>query len=200
MADNQNQVPNTTEAVQQPKKPNKKKKWIIIGVVFVVLILIVALFGGEEKTKTTTTEDENGNKVVQSETVSEDTSFKTGETYKDSYCSITMTAVNTNFTDYSEWADVPSGKKVIQATFDFENVGTNDFLADAYSFDCYADGESCEDFFETDDSGFMDTLSAGKKATGRHVYFLVPENATKITLEFETNWISDDRVEFIVAE
>lgn len=200
MADNQTQVPNTTEAVQQPKKPNKKKKWIIIGVVFVVLILIVALLGGEEKTKTTTTEDENGNKVVQSETVSEDTSFKMGETYKDSYCSITMTAVNTNFTDYSEWADVPSGKKVIQATFDFENIGTDDFTPSVYDFDCYADDESCEGFFYTEDSGFTDSLSAGKKATGRNVYFLVPENATKITLEYELNWISEDKVEFIVAE
>ena len=187
-------------AVKEEKKAKSRKKWIIIGVIALILVLLIAMSGGDSETKTTTTVDAEGNTVTETVTAAPDEklTYNVGETYTDNYCSITMTGTNLNFTNYNPYSDVPSGYKVIQATFDFTNNGTDDFLADAYSFDCYADNESCEEFYYVDDSGFSDTLSAGKQATGRNVYFLVPENAGTITLEYETNMWTDNRVVFNV--
>ncbi len=164
-------------------------KKIIAFVVALAAILSLAACSSTDSTDDTKTNDS-----------SKKTSFTVGESYTEDGRTITLTSVNTNFTEYSEYAkeEIPEGSKVIQATFDFANDGDSDFLADAYSFSCFADNESCNSFYYTDDSGFSDTLSSGKKATGRNVYFVVPESAQSIVLEYETDWLTSTRIEFVV--
>ena len=71
------------------------------------------------------------------------------------------------------------------------------WVSSSLDFTCYADGYDCESFWSVDDSSFSANLSSGKKTKG-NVYFLVPSDATEITLEYETNYWSSEHVEFIV--
>lgn len=186
--------------MEENRKPVYKKWWF--WVIIVVVIAVLANLGGSSNTvptsnpKTTLTSDNSNTSVTETKPVAK-TSYKVGEIYEDSDVAIKFVAADTNFKGYSKYADVKSGHKVIKADFEFENVGSSDFLASAYDFNCYADGYNCEDFWSTDDSGFSSTLSSGKKTKGS-VYFEVPTSAKSITLEYETNWLTSNKVEFVI--
>ena len=178
-------------------------------VLYTILILVVlGLFiGGSDKTtntaKTTLTTGEN--EVVSSATTSDNTETKTpekksyivGEIYEDNYMAIKYVSVDDDFKGYSKYADIKSGYKVIKAEFEFENVSTTDQLASSYDFTCYADGYDCESFYSVDDSSFSSSLSVGKKTKG-NVYFEVPIDATRIVIEYETDYWNSEHIEFVV--
>lgn len=128
----------------------------------------------------------------------EKTQFRVGETLTFSDKSITFVSANDNFTGYNAYADIPAGMKVLQVTFDFANNSNTDFFINSGEFDCYADNESCEFFIWTDNASFMETLSPGRQASGKSAYFLIPENANSIVVEYEKNIFTSDHVEFIV--
>ncbi|MGN0568605.1 MAG: hypothetical protein ACI4JR_08460, partial [Acutalibacteraceae bacterium] len=177
------------------KKPIFKRAWFWILIVVIVLFaIIIGSSDGDDNGGTGTAverSDTSNNTAAKS-------SYNVGETYQNNYIKITFTDADTNFKNYNKYATVPSGYKVIMAEFDFENLSSHDEVASAYDFDCYADDESCENFWSVTDSGFTDTLSTGKKAIGRHVYFLVPVNAEKIVIEYELNSFDSSRIEFVV--
>lgn len=179
---------------------NKSKKWLIIIIVAIVVIAIIgAVSGGGSGTG----EVEKGSSKNDTSSSSENKATKytinVGEKYTDPvYCDIEFVSVNEDFKDYDSYANVPAGYKVVQATFNYVNNSDSDFLATSYDFDCFADDESCEQFFWTEGAGFSDSLSAGKKATNKSVYFIVPENAGHIILECELNFITDNKIEFVI--
>lgn len=185
-------------------KKSKKTLFIILGVILALIILVMA-FGGDDESSTdtaanngaTTAAAADGTTAAPETTAAAEKDFYVvGETYADNFCTIAFTGANEYFTGYHSYADVPAGMRVVQATFDFSNTGSSDFTANAYSFECYADNQSCESFYSVDGTGFMDSLSPGRQATGRSVYFLVPENAQSIILEYETNMWTEDKVQF----
>ncbi len=178
---------------------NKNKKWIIILIVAVVAIVIIAALSGGDGGSGNVEKNSSKDTSNSSENKATNYTIKVGEKYTDSvYCDIEFVSVSEDFKNYSQYTDVPSGYKVLQATFNFVNNSNSDFLASAYNFDCFADDESCEQFFSVDGAGFSDTLSAGKKATNKNVYFLVPEKAEHIILEYELNFITSNKIEFVV--
>lgn len=182
---------------EKAKKPIYKKWWF--WVIIIIVIAVLANIGGSNDTstpKTTLTSSDTSTSTPEKK-VETKSSYKVGEIYEDKDVAIKFVAVDTNFKGYSKYADVKSGHKVIKADFEFENVGSSDFLASAYDFNCYADGYDCENFWSTDDSGFSSTLSSGKKAKGS-VYFEVPTSAKSITLEYETNLWTNNKVVFTV--
>lgn len=122
---------------------------------------------------------------------------KVGETFNNEKIAIKFVAVNENFKEYSEYAKVKTGYKIIRAEFEFENVGTSNQYISSYDFDCYADGYNCDSFWSVEDSSFSTTLSTGKKAKGV-VYFEVPENSESISLEYDVDTWNDETVEFVV--
>ena len=191
------------ENEEKVKKPIYKKWWF--WVIVVIIVIAIASSGSSDNTsntsKTTLTSGDTstgGDNNTQNNTTTETkTSYNVGEIYEDSNVAIKYVSLDDNFTGYSKYADVKSGYKIIKAEFEFENVGSSDFLASAYDFNCYADGYDCEDFWSTDDSGFSSTLSAGRKTKGS-VYFQVPINAKEITLEYELNVWTSDKVTFVV--
>ena len=66
------------------------------------------------------------------------------------------------------------------------------------NWNCYADDYSAEQAYVGDDQ--MDgTISPGKKLKGS-VYFEVPKKAKKITLEYECNFWTEDKVVFVVKK
>ncbi len=110
---------------------------------------------------------------------------------------VTFTSVDQNFTDYSSYATVKSGYKIIKADFEFENMDTTSSYVSSYDFDCYADDVSCSAFYYVEDSSFSTSLDAGRKAKGS-VYFEVPAYADDIEIVYDGNIWTDEKVTFIV--
>ena len=126
-----------------------------------------------------------------------DEEISVGQTFEDDYMKVTYTALNDNYTDYSEFATINDGCKIIVASFEFQNIASSDQLASSYKFNCYADGYDCDKFYYAKDSSFSSSLSTGKKAKG-NIYFQVPVDAEEVIIEYQTNILSNKTAKFIV--
>ena len=168
----------------------------IAGVILASLALITLFSSDTPQTNSTLTPDNGGTSAGNSQ-LNTKTEYSVGEVYTGNYLAIKFVSKNENFKNYSKYADVKSGHKVIQASFEFENLSTDDEYVSSYDFNCYADGYDCEVFYSVDDSSFGATLSTGKKAKG-NVYFEVPKDATEIILEYELNAWTSEKVVFKV--
>ena len=83
-----------------------------------------------------------------------------------------------------------------------EKVGTvgdsDQVVSSLANWNCYADDYSAEQAYVGDDQ--MDgTISPGKKLKGS-VYFEVPKKAKKITLEYECNFWTEDKIVFVAKK
>ena len=130
------------------------------------------------------------------------TSFKVNETFQNAYTKITMTEVNTNFTDYSEYLDPPAGKKYVMAKFEIENIDeeSDEQYVSSYDFNAFADGIAVEEGYIGNDqyNDFSATLGKGKKTIG-YIFYEVPVNAQEITIEYSADfWTDGNNIEFIV--
>lgn len=130
------------------------------------------------------------------------TSFKVNETFQNKYEKITMTEVNTNFTDYSEYLKPKDGNKVIMLKFEFENINDekDELYVSSLNFNAYADGTAVDSFYVGRDkyNDLSATVGKGKKAIG-YIFYEVPENAQKITVEYNANfWTDGTNIEFII--
>ena len=173
---------------------------IVVGIVILLGGCTVActgsLVGGVDKAAkevTNSYKDINGK-----------TSFKVGETFENKYEKITMTQVDTNFKDHSEYLKPASGKKYIMLKFEVENINTeNDELyVSSLSFNAYADGVSTESAYVGNDkyNDLSATVGKGKKAIG-YIFYEVPVNAQKITVEYNADfWTDGNAIEFVVQE
>lgn len=169
---------------------------IICGI---AILFILMYLGGitEDEPKNTLDNNEPSKETNVNVDVPESKEYNVGDIFEDEDIAIKYVSKNENFTSYSKYADVKSGYKIIQATFEFENVGTSDEYVSSYEFNCYADGYDCESFWSVEDSSFSATLSAGKKTKGS-VYFEVPKNAEEIILEYDLNVWTSSKVVFKV--
>lgn len=187
--------------------PNCKKRQSVsvVKIVLIVLLVlvIIGVIGGSGNDDTNSQNNNNNNSNTQVEDNNsesqpeEKTEYNVGETFSNSFLKLTYQSLNDNFTGYSQYATVNDGCKVISATFEFENLSSTDQLATSFDFTCYADGYNCDGFYFTDDSTFSASLSSGKKATGT-VYFQVPVDASDVTIEYETNALTSEKVVFRV--
>lgn len=171
------------------------KKHTVLCIICVVIILGVIIGSSSSEPKNTLTNQEESNQTTNE--VEEKKEYNVGEVFEDNYIAIKYVSKNENFTKYSKYADVKKGYKIIQATFEFENVGASDEYVSSYEFNCYADGYDCESFWSVDDSTFSATLSAGKKTKG-NVYFEVPEDAEEVIIEYDNNIWTSNKVVFVV--
>lgn len=125
------------------------------------------------------------------------TSFVVGETFESKYLKVTYKSSNKDFKDYNKYATVKDGYKVVQFVFTAENIGEDNQTFDYTDFNCYADGETMQQFYSTDDSGFSSggTISSGKTVEVP-VYCEVPKTASKVTVEFKP-FMADKNYEFV---
>lgn len=187
------------EVTQTPQKKKGKKKWIIIAVILVLFVAIISSASSEPTVET----PDGSNSASKSESTADTTKsatseIKVGSSVSNNSVKITYKSCDANFTGYSQYADITSGNKVIQAIFDFENISSTDISLN--NIDCYADGVKCETFYSVDDysSPTFQTISSGRKLVNATVYFEVPENAEKIELEYEADFWDDEKYVFIV--
>lgn len=205
------------------KKQGGKGKWIVI--VVVVLLVILAAAGSEgdknapaQKTGTVTqdttgsgedkdtpakktgsvTQDTTGNENRQDDAGNKekDKSFKVGDVVETQDMKISFLSAGEYVSD-NQFSQPKKGYVFYRMEFEFENISHSDqTISSMLSWYCYADGYAVEQSYFEDDQ-IDATLSPGKKAKGA-VYFEVPKDAKEITLEYETDFWSEDKVEFIV--
>lgn len=130
--------------------------------------------------------------------------FKVNETFENKYEKITMLEVNTNFTDHSQYLGPADGKKYIMVKFEVENINeeNDELYVSSLSFNAYADGVAVSSTYPASDSynDLSATVGKGKKAIG-YIFYEVPNDAKKITIEYNADFWSDGTViEFIVQE
>lgn len=188
------------ETVVQVEKPKKKKKkwWIALVVVAVLLIVVFSSSGDSEPTVDTPSGQGSESSSVADETQKATDHIEVGSTVTDSEVKITYSSCDDNFTKYSKYADVTSGCKIVRAALTFENVSSSDVWLG--SFECYADGEKCEEFYSPDDycSTALETISPGRKFSAV-IYYEVPKDAKEIELEYEPDsWTGVDKYIFVV--
>ena len=184
--------------------PNCKKNQGMSGclkaiiVVVILIIAIIALLGACTKEVV----DSIDESVQETENSYKDkngkTSFKTGETFENSYIKMTMTEVNTNFKDYSKYTTIKDGYKIVMAKFEVENVGEDEQFISYYDYTAYADGVAVEQRYYLNDNyeDLSVTINSGKKGIG-YIFFEVPTNAKEITIEYEASWLSGIEIEFV---
>ena len=195
----QNQFEQNVQANNGTTKKKGKKKWIIILAVLAVVFIAIGSSGSEQ---TPTVSESSSDNVSQSADTSASEQavdkIKVGATVSDKTLKITYKSCNADFKNYSQYAELKDGHKVIQAIFDFENISATDTSLNG--FECYADGAKCDEFYSVDDysSPLLESVSAGRKLNDAVVYFEVPQNAQSIELEYEYDFWGGDKNIFIV--
>lgn len=191
----------------------KKKPGCLIGIIVVVILMIAAAGGGEDKgpkkvgtvdSTQSASGEENSGKIDNSgsgqqqeeatETVSNE--FVVGDIvatddFKISYISADV------YQEDNEFLQPKEGCIYYRMEFEFENVSDSDqTVSSMLNWNCYADGYAMDQSWVGDDT--LDaTLSAGKKVKGA-LYYEVPEDSQEITLEYDVDYFSNDKIVFVV--
>ncbi|MGN0154903.1 MAG: DUF4352 domain-containing protein [Lachnospiraceae bacterium] len=186
------------------KKQGGKGKWIVIAVV-VLLVIGAAAGGGDTETTTKTgevaseTADTSASKA-DTESVEEeqpvDNQFAVGDIVETPNFKISYISAS-EYTSNNEFIQPKEGNVFYRMEFEFENISSTDqAISSVLSWGCYADGYAAEQSYIGDDQIDV-TLSPGKKVKGA-VYYEVPQDAKEIILEYETNYWTENKIEFIV--
>ena len=179
---------------ESKKKPIYKKWWFWVIVVLVVFIIIgVNNSDNNSNITTSSTADTNAS---QNTNTKQNTVVKVGEEITTNNTKITFISAN-DYTKYNSYSAPASGNKIIRAEFSFENISNSDISLG--NLDCYADGEKREAYYSADDykNPTLESLSSGKKFKAV-VYYEVPSNAENITLEYEINVWTSEKIEFVI--
>lgn len=96
---------------------------------------------------------------------------------------------------YDEFSQPKDGNIIVFFEFEFENISDSDKLASALDFNCFADDNSCSEYMWSSDY-LSATISSGRKAKGK-VYYEVPKGAKEIELEYDSSWLSSEKVIFL---
>ncbi len=187
-----------------PKKakvcPNCRKKqggfgkWIIIGVV--ALIVIGSMAGGEEDAKKVGEIDneKNEQEIEKGETVNN--VFNVGDVVETDKLKISYISANEYISD-NEFLQPKEGYKYWEFRFAFKNISDSDqTVSSMLNWNCYADNTNVDQTWIGDNNGLDATLSPGRNTEGT-IYYEIPENAQKIELEYEVNFLSESKIIFI---
>ena len=176
----------------EQKKPIYKKWWFWL---IVAIIVIGMASSGENNsdTKITSQGESINNDQIEQQTQKK---VNVGETVQTNEVKISYKS-SQEYTNYNTYSKPKNGNKIMRVEFEFENVSNGDIYLD--SFECYADGEKCEEYYYADDykNPTLESLSSNKKIKAV-LYYEVPTSAQEIILEYETDYWSNEKVEFIV--
>lgn len=185
----------------------KKKPGCLIGIIVVVVLMIAAAGGGDDKgpkkvgtvdsTQSGSGEETSGS-GQQAEATTEEVSneFVVGDIVATDEFKITYFSADVYVED-NEFLQPKEGYVYYRMEFEFENTSDSDqYVSSMIDWNCYADGYAVDQSWIGDDT--LDaTLSAGKKVKGA-LYYEIPAEATEITLEYDVNFYSSDKIIFIV--
>ncbi|MCD7776677.1 MAG: DUF4352 domain-containing protein [Firmicutes bacterium] len=177
-------------------------KWVIIGIVVIIIVAAVAGGGGNDDSVTKVGEVSQDSSNVSDESnvtddslSSEKTEFYVGDIIQDGDMQIVYAASGV-YTEDNEFLQPDEGYQYIFIKLSCTNTGdSGDESITYFSFECYADGYSVDQYY-SGDNALSATLSPNRSTTG-YVYFMVPEDAEQIEIEYETNYWTDEKIKFI---
>lgn len=209
------EIPYDAKICPQCRKKVKggKLKWIAIALI-IIFVLAAAMGNGDGDTNkpqkvgtvgdpstsqdTASTAETKTDAGAENEAPTEEavqTVYHVGDILQDGDMKIVYMASG-DYIEENEYSQPDDGYKYIFLQFAFENTSeTSDNSISFYSFECYADGYSCEMYYGGNED-LSATLSAGRTTTGC-LYFTVPEDAEDIEIEYETNIFTSDKITFV---
>lgn len=149
---------------------------------------------GEETEKDSDTKDREG-KDGEVSSEEPENEFKVGDVIEASDLKISFNGAEEYVSD-NEFIQPQDGNVYYKMDFEFENISDSDQYVSSFDFKCYADGYDMEQSY-MDGMDLDATLSPEKKTKGS-VFFEVPSDSKEITLEYETNFWTEDKIIFIV--
>ena len=176
--------------MEEKKKPIFKKWWF-----WVIIIIVVIAISGSSGNNTSITSG-NINSETDNEQESSTQTANVGDIVQTKEVKISYISCK-QFTNYNSYAKPAAENKVMRLEFEFENISNSDIVLGG--FDCYADGAKCDAYYYADDykNSTLESLSKGKKVKAI-LYYEVPKTAQETVLEYETDYWSNEKVEFIV--
>lgn len=176
------------------KKQGGLLKWIIIAIIAIALISSIG--GGDEEANNNDPKKTGSVDVKESESTSTeagDTIFEVGDIVETKDLKIAFITAEEYKSD-NQFMQPKDGYMFYRMEFEFENISDSDEYISSYNFTCYADDYDMEaKYFDSLDLNA--TLSKGKKTKGS-VFYEVPMDAKEITLEYEVNTWTEDKVIF----
>lgn len=191
------------------KKPIYKRVWIWV---LIVIVLIGVIGGGSGSKDSSNNGDKKVGEVASSQSTAADTNqstesaiekaeenvqtvYKVGDILHDGNMDIVYVSSG-DYKEENQFMQPTDGEKYIFMNFAFINTSEkSDSSISFYSFECYADGYSCDAYYGGND-GLSATLSAGRSTQGS-VYFEVPTDAKEIEVEYKTNMFTQDKITFV---
>ena len=128
---------------------------------------------------------ESFNDIAIFKNISKTTTLNLGESCEKDGVDITYNYLNQNYTDYIGERKVKEGYKIIKIGIELKNNNNETLYITSSDFSCYADDYVCDNVYFDTESDLGATLSKGKKVQG-YLFFEVPENAEKITVEYNS--------------
>ena len=207
------EIPYDARVCPQCRKKQKGGilKWILI--IIAALIAIGAIAGGGEGSdkasdsspkKVNDSSDHNSTDVKKEsdndnsdsdEEIEPKNEFNIGDIVETSDLKISFNGAE-KYTSDNEFMQPKKGNVYYKMDFEFENISDSDQYVSSWDFKCYADGYDMEQSY-MDGADLDATLSPGKKTKGS-VFFEVPKKSKEITLEYETNFWTEDKIMFVV--
>ena len=169
-----------------------KKLLIILVILLVIVTLIITVFFNQIESKISLL----GNTYKD---INNATTFKKGDTFENSYIKLTMIDINKSYIDTSEFSYVKDGYKLVSATFKIENISNEEQIFSYAEFNCLADEQKVDKYYGTytNKTNFSHLLERNATET-EIIYCEVPINTTKITILYNTKWLFDSDIEFIL--
>lgn len=207
----QTEIPYAAKVCPNCRKKVKggKLKWILIAI---LALLIFSASGGEKSDAGNESkkvgEVTSGTEVVSQqndETVGQlpseepvqnvKTQYSVGDILQDGNMKIVYMSSG-EYIEENEYSQPDEGYKYIYLQFAFINTSdTDDTSISSFNFEAYADGYAAEMYYGGEED-LSATLSAGRSTTG-YIYFIVPEDAVDIDVEYETNFFTEEKIHFI---
>lgn len=182
-------------------KKKQPKGLAIAGIVLSTIALIICVLvivAGIMVYNTTAETISSGFDLTQElENISQNQTCKVGESAILDDIKVTLVSVDEDFDDYYSYAFVDEDCNILQANFEFENVGDYSEYVSYSDFECFADKFSCDEFYSVQGSYFYETIEEGKKAKGA-VYFEVPKDAETVEIEYKANSYDDSKITFVI--
>lgn len=146
---------------------------------------------GTENTSSAAAED-SSEMVVETEALKE--VYHVGDVLQDGDMQIVYMASG-NYNEANEFLQPREGYRYVFLQLAFENISKkNDVTVSTFGFEGYADGYSVDPYFGGEDD-LSGTLSPGRTTSG-FIYYEIPDNTQSFEVEYETNFLTKDKLTF----
>lgn len=192
------------------KKQSTNRLLLMISVVlfFSIFYVLYSFFSNQvysENTMPQITESNDSIQQTTAEPIKEESStedetnvFSVGDTFESDDLTI-MYMDSGEYTSDNMFIEPANGNKFIYIDLSIHNTSDTDLSIGSFSFSCYADDTAAEQPVVTADDAMIsiDTVSPDKYIKGK-IFFEVPKDASKVEVEYETSFWTQEKIYFIV--